>query len=178
LPRNSPERSRVIESYELPYLDPVRFLPSNMTSHLTKHHIQALSPFASAFFHRMLVSVSRSTRQHAPKAVYIHRLASRLCKRLHLSYGLLTPEANAGPILWRVVKAIGGTPTLYVLTKRLASILSIPLTLHSLLAAGLPRVKKHDPLHHQFDNIPPEVGLMAACVVVLKMVYGLDGRPR
>lgn len=151
---------KVIESYELPYLDPVRFLPSNMTSHLTKHHIQALSPF------------------HAPKAVYIHRLASRLCKRLHLSYGLFTPEANAGPILWRVVKAMGGTPTLYILTKRLASILSIPLTLTSLLAAELPRVKKHDPLHHQFDNIPPEVGLMAACIVVLKMVYGLDGRPR
>lgn len=151
---------KVIESYELPYLDPVRLLPSDMTSHLTKHHIQALSPF------------------HAPKSVYVHRLASRLCKRLHLSYGLFTPEANAGSILWRVVKAMGGTPTLYVLTKRLASILSIPLTLHSSLAAGLPRMKKHDPLHHQFDNIPPEVGLMAACIVVLKMVYGLDGRPR
>ena len=35
---------RIIESYELPYLDPVRLLPSNMVIHLTKHNIQALSP--------------------------------------------------------------------------------------------------------------------------------------
>jgi len=35
---------RIIESYELPYLDPVRLLPPNMVAHLTKHNIRALSP--------------------------------------------------------------------------------------------------------------------------------------
>lgn len=38
------------------------------------------------------------------------------------------------------------------------------------------RVK--DPSGHNYDNIPPEVGFVAAGVVVLKMVYGLDGRRR
>ena len=36
--------SRLIESYDLPYLDPLRFLPENMTLHLTKHMVKALSP--------------------------------------------------------------------------------------------------------------------------------------
>lgn len=35
---------RIIEAYELPYLDSVRLLPTDMTLHLTKHAIQSLSP--------------------------------------------------------------------------------------------------------------------------------------
>ena len=35
---------RVIESYDLVYLDPVRLLPATLVRHLTKHTIQALSP--------------------------------------------------------------------------------------------------------------------------------------
>ena len=31
---------------------------------------------------------------------------------------------------------------------------------------------------HQMDNVPPEVSLMASCIIVLKMVYGLDGVER
>jgi RNA polymerase I-specific transcription initiation factor RRN7 len=39
--------NRLIEAYELPYLDPVsrNLLPANMVAHLTKHNIQALSPY-------------------------------------------------------------------------------------------------------------------------------------
>jgi RNA polymerase I-specific transcription initiation factor RRN7 len=41
--------SRLIDAYELPYLDPVsrKLLPGDMVMHLTKHNIQTLSPFAS-----------------------------------------------------------------------------------------------------------------------------------
>jgi RNA polymerase I-specific transcription initiation factor RRN7 len=35
---------RMIESYELPYLDPLRILPPSVVPHLTKDNIQALSP--------------------------------------------------------------------------------------------------------------------------------------
>ena len=35
---------RIIESYELPYLDPLRILPPSVVPHLTKDNIQALSP--------------------------------------------------------------------------------------------------------------------------------------
>lgn len=34
----------IIESYELPYLDFLRLLPPDMTCHLTKHAVRALSP--------------------------------------------------------------------------------------------------------------------------------------
>ena len=67
---------------------------------------------------------------------------------------------------------------LYVLVKRIAHILQLPLTLHPSLAPGLRRVKSRDPKNHKYDNIPPEVALMASMIIVLKMTYGLDGKPR
>ena len=68
--------------------------------------------------------------------------------------------------------------TLYGLTKRVSHILSLPLTLHQTLAPGLERQKAHDPSKHYQDNVPPEVSMVGAAIIVLKMVYGLDGRPR
>jgi len=67
---------------------------------------------------------------------------------------------------------------LYMLSKRLANVLSIPLTLHSSLAPGLEKRRGSDPHRHQYDNAPAEVGLLAAMMMVLKMVYGLDGSER
>lgn len=64
---------------------------------------------------------------------------------------------------------------LYSLTKTIAHVLSLTLTLHHTLAPGLTRVKSSDPGSHKFDNAPPEVTLMGVVIVVLKMVYGLDG---
>ncbi|KXN89663.1 RNA polymerase I-specific transcription initiation factor rrn7 [Leucoagaricus sp. SymC.cos] len=152
--------ARVIESYELPYLDPIRFLPSSMVAHLTKHSIQALSP------------------HHVPSTLSVHKLTARLARRLNSVYDVFTPECNAAPLLWRLTKDMEGTPTLYALTKRVAYILKLPLTLHSSLAPGLRRVKVRDPEHHKYDNVPPEVALMATIIIVLKMTYGLDGKPR
>ncbi|KAH7921820.1 hypothetical protein BV22DRAFT_1106975 [Leucogyrophana mollusca] len=152
---------RVIESYKMPYLDPVRLLPNNLTRHLTKHAIQALSP------------------HHAPSTLLLHRLSSRIAKRIYASYGVFTPELNAAPVLWRVTRqCLGGTPTLYGLTKRLGCVLSLPLTLHHSLAPTLRRVKRDDPHSHKFDNVPPELALVATAIVVLKLVYGLDGKTR
>jgi len=67
---------------------------------------------------------------------------------------------------------------LYVLVKRIAHILKLPLTLHPSLAPELRRVKSRDPKNYKYDNIPPEVALMASMIIVLKMTYGLDGKPR
>ena len=67
---------------------------------------------------------------------------------------------------------------LYMLTKKLASVLSLPLTLHYSLSPKLVRTKPIDPEHHKYDNAPVEVSLAAAVIVVLKLVYGLDGRKR
>ncbi|KAG6873762.1 hypothetical protein C0995_011581 [Termitomyces sp. Mi166 len=67
---------------------------------------------------------------------------------------------------------------LYRLTKRLGQILSLPLTLHHTLAPGLEKRRTHDPERHVYDNVAPEVSLMGVAIIVLKMVYGFDGRTR
>ncbi|KAI0686432.1 hypothetical protein BC835DRAFT_1288082 [Cytidiella melzeri] len=151
---------KLIESYDLPYLDPVRLLPESLALHLTKQTRQALSP------------------HFAPTTMHIHKLTSRLAKHMYNTHGIFTPECNAAPILWRVVKRLRGTPTLYMLTKKLAHILSLPLTLHRALSPILRRIKPLDPEYHKYDNAPVEVSLAAAVVVVLKLVYGLDGKNR
>ncbi|KAI0375615.1 hypothetical protein BV20DRAFT_933153 [Pilatotrama ljubarskyi] len=150
----------VIESYDLPYLDPLRLLPENMTRHLRKHTVQALSP------------------HFPPTPLRLHRLSSRLARLMYSTYDIYTPEMNAAPILWKSVRALQGTPTLYVLTKKLAHLVSIPLTLHRSLAPALVRNKKRDPTFHKQDSAVPEVALVAAVIVVMKMIYGLDGSPR
>ncbi|KAJ7276485.1 hypothetical protein B0H12DRAFT_1215015 [Mycena haematopus] len=153
--------TQLIESFELPYLEATRVLPQSMTVHLTKQNIQALSP------------------PKTPSALALHNLASSLARRVHLSFGVRTPEANAAPILWRVVtQCLGGTPTLYGLTKRLSTVLSLPLTLHHSLAPRLKRVKQNDGESHKFDNVAPELGFVVTGLIVLKMVYGLDGKER
>ncbi|KAI0349413.1 hypothetical protein OH77DRAFT_1499561 [Trametes cingulata] len=151
---------KLIESYDLPYLDPLRLLPENMTRHLRKHTVQALSPHFS------------------PTPLHLHRLSSRLARLMYSTYDIYTPEMNAAPVLWKSVRALQGTPTLYVLTKKLARLVSIPLTLHRSLAPALVRDKKRDPTFHKQDSAVPEVALVAAVIVVMKMVYGLDGSPR
>ncbi|KAG2141777.1 uncharacterized protein EDB93DRAFT_1089085 [Suillus bovinus] len=151
----------IIESYELPYLDSLRLLPSDMTRHLTKHAVRALSP------------------HFPPSTLYIHRFASRLAKLMYANYGVFTPQLNASPILWRVVQqCLGGTPKLYGLVKRLGSILSLPLTLHHSLSSTLHRIAPGDPEFQTYDNVPPELALVATAIVVLKLVYGLDGKLR
>ncbi|EGO01877.1 hypothetical protein SERLA73DRAFT_177450 [Serpula lacrymans var. lacrymans S7.3] len=151
---------KIIDSYKLPYLESIRILPPSLTLHLTKHIIQALSP------------------HHAPSTLQLHGLASHLAKLMYAKYSVFTPELNAAPILWRVTRYLGGTPTLYDLAKRLGRVLSLPLTLHYSLAPSLKRIRRTDPESHKFDNVPPELSLMATVIVVLKMVYGLDGKVR
>lgn len=47
--------------------------------------------------------------QFAPTTMPIHALSSRLSRLMFSHFGILTPEANASPILWRSVRCLGGT---------------------------------------------------------------------
>jgi RNA polymerase I-specific transcription initiation factor RRN7 len=67
---------------------------------------------------------------------------------------------------------------LYNLTKTVAHVLSLPLALHHSLAPRLEHSKDDDAESHKHDNVPPELALLVAAIIVLKMVYGLDGQPR
>ena len=84
-----------------------------------------------------------------------------------------SPRIPRGETLTDIIPAI-----VYAMTKKLARVVSIPLTLHRTLAPELVRTKKKDPLFHKQDSAIPEVALLAAVIVVLKMVYGLDGQAR
>lgn len=64
------------------------------------------------------------------------------------------------------------------MTKRLSRTLSLPLALHQSLVPKLLQIQKRDPKTHKFDNVPVEASLLAAVIVVLKMVYGLDGESK
>ena len=67
---------------------------------------------------------------------------------------------------------------LYVLAKKVAHRASIPLTLHQSLSPALLRTKARDPFSHKQDSAVPEVALAACVIIVLKLVYGLDGKTR
>ncbi|EJD01099.1 uncharacterized protein FOMMEDRAFT_88501 [Fomitiporia mediterranea MF3/22] len=148
----------LIETYTLPYLDPIRLLPASLTRHLTKHTKQALSPHRS------------------PTPVFLHAITSRLSKLCFERYGIYTPELNTAPILWRTVCHMAGTLTLYAISKGLARYLELPLTLNPAMAPPVLKRFKRDPTSHKSDNIPPEVALVATVVIVLKIIYGLDGK--
>lgn len=69
--------NRLIELYELPYLDPVSrgLLPATMLEHLTKHNIQALSPYVCV----LESGITRNALNIASAACTEHDGASRSC---------------------------------------------------------------------------------------------------
>jgi len=64
------------------------------------------------------------------------------------------------------------------MSKKLGQTLSLPLVLHNISAPRLRGLKQYDPRVHKSDNVPPEVALISTAIVVLRLVYGLDGRTR
>ena len=64
------------------------------------------------------------------------------------------------------------------MSKKLAQTLSLPLVLHNISAPRLRGLKQNDPRVHKSDNVPPEVALISIAIVVIRLVYGLDGRTR
>lgn len=64
------------------------------------------------------------------------------------------------------------------MSKKLAQILSLPLVLYNISVPRLRGLKQNDPRVHKSDNVPPEVALISTAIVVLRLVYGLDGRTR
>ncbi|KAG9016882.1 hypothetical protein FRB93_009412 [Tulasnella sp. JGI-2019a] len=153
---------KLIESYELPYLNPLKLLSPTLLPPLTNALEQAIEP------------------RHPPNVILLHEITSRLAKLMHVDFGITVPEMNSAPIFWRAVHVFKGSAVLYSMTKALASILEIPLALHRSLAPK-PGVQ-----HHKYkavksrhgDNAPPEMSVISTVVLAIKLVYGLDGKER
>ena len=122
-------------------------------------------------------------------------MTERLAGQIYASSGVSVPEFNGAPVLWRAVRALSGSrtisvwfqlysvltncvATLYCLAKVVGHTCSLPLTLHPKITPLLPQLKQTDPKSHKGDNVAPELALIASAIVVLKMVYGLDGLER
>jgi hypothetical protein len=60
---------------------------------------------------------------------------------------------------------------MYMMAKRMAIDRRVPLEL-------APGVKGNEPSGHVSDSVPVEARLMSALIMVMKMVYGLDGYSR
>jgi len=65
---------------------------------------------------------------------------------------------------------------LYLLTKQLGRVLSLSTSLHH--APFLSDIEGDNIEGHHHDNVPPEVALVGTAIIVLKLVYGLDGNMR
>ncbi|KAG6869271.1 hypothetical protein C0993_000024 [Termitomyces sp. T159_Od127] len=108
-------------------------------------------------------------------AVLIHTSVTRIGVEVvesdvHVIRSLYTGgQCRANPVASGVTR-----PGRHALSKRLGQILSLPLTLHHTLAPGLEK----RPSGHAYDTVAPEVSLMGVAIIVLKMVYGFDGRTR
>lgn len=65
---------------------------------------------------------------------------------------------------------------LYLLTKQLGRVLSLPTSLHS--AVPTSDIEGDSSERHCHDDVSPEVALVSTAIIVLKLVYGLDGKMR
>lgn len=93
--------------------------------------------------------------------------------------GRLPAQVCSNPSVEQPPGVVERSPAvLYSMTKKLAQVLSLPLVLHNVSTPKLRSLKQNDPKAHKSDNVPPEVALISTAIVVLRLVYGLDGRTR
>lgn len=64
------------------------------------------------------------------------------------------------------------------MTKALAAVLALPLTLHRVLAPTLGTNHYGTGKVQKGDAAPPELSIIATVVLALKLVYGMDGKSR
>ncbi|KAH8830488.1 hypothetical protein DL96DRAFT_1593150 [Flagelloscypha sp. PMI_526] len=167
----------LVESYKLSYLSALNCIPKDLrqtSEQVVNPGSHTSSTVLCAYLSEVL---SLTSFQHTPRTLSLHSLVSLTCKKLNSSFAIHVPEMNAAPVLWRITKYMAGTPALYCLTKRVAETLSLPLTLPSNSGArALTIGEKGKATHFENDSVVPEITLFASIIIVLKLVYGLDGK--
>jgi RNA polymerase I-specific transcription initiation factor RRN7 len=113
----------------------------------------------------------------------LYNACAELVKYLHVHHAVIVPEINLPPIAWRIVSSLGGTPTVYAQVIQLMTLLDVNLryhTDHTVLQTAKPfptssaGSSKLQMLRLR-DETLPELAVVAAWVIVMKMNYGLDG---
>ena len=103
---------------------------------------------------------------------------------VHQSFGVLCKNASVALVrLFAIERSplsdevIVFLAMLYVLTKRVGDVLSLGSSLQGSSGFSLSSTRR-DTDSQKHDNPPPEISLVATAIVVLKLVYGLDGKQR
>ena len=178
-------------------------IPPDMRLHLTKHKIQALSPHVRSsrcgcldLADKFCTKLVPATGEVAPYLVLslgeadIRQLPYPYARSERRSYfmegrqgtrrlgyvSIHRPRNSPVKEFFGVLNR--SLAVLYTMSKKLAQILSLPLVLHNISAPRLRGLKQNDPKFHKSDNVPPEVVLISTVIVVIRLVYGLDGRTR
>ncbi|WVR05321.1 hypothetical protein IAU60_002335 [Kwoniella sp. DSM 27419] len=180
----------LINNSTLPYIDfaNTTYLSDEMKKHMNGHVSIALSPLRS------------------PSASTLHRACKKFARQLDMRFGIVIPEINIHPVAWRIVSALGGTPTTYVQTVQLMTVLDLNMSLLEREietirrrrarrsgksrrfsmddsdeddSGGNPRkMESYEKTIKYLDTVAPELAIAATWVIVLKMTYGLDTVPR
>lgn len=152
----------LVNDFTLPYLNVVArgIIPGSMIVHM--------SP---ALVHSLSIQIS-------PRPLQLHSLSSRITRKLHNTYQIEVPEANTSHILARAIEALHLPTVFYHMTKTFADMLRIPLTLHPSLSTQVVDTSGKLLTMQRGDNIPVELALICAIILLLKLIYGLDGRLR
>ncbi|WWC60925.1 uncharacterized protein I303_103501 [Kwoniella dejecticola CBS 10117] len=180
-----------INEMKIPYIDfyHTTHLPTEIKRHMNRDVMIALAPLRS------------------PSPTMIHRQCKVFARRLNKKYGIEVPETNAQPVVWRITSSLGGTPTTYLQITRLLTILDVNLSLiereistfhrkaksrthmqrdterdgddsPDLISSNGEGLESYERTLLYQDVIAPEVVIVSAWIVIMKITYGLDGIPR
>ncbi|WWC89856.1 uncharacterized protein L201_004784 [Kwoniella dendrophila CBS 6074] len=179
-----------INEMKIPYIDfyHTKYIPIEMKKHINRDVMISLSPLRS------------------PSPSLIHRSCKDFARRLNKKYGIQIPEINVHPVIWRITSSLGGTPTTYNQVSRLLNVLDINLSLlereintfsrkiRSKSNTNLRDLSDDDDHFHNAiaqdsleyyertllyqDVVAPELVIVSAWIIIMKIVYGLDGVPR
>lgn len=104
---------------------------------------------------------------------------------------MVVPEINLPPLAWRVISALGGTPTTYDQVIRMMRVIDLNLSLDD--SEVVTRFRRRKNTRHINGNREletyqrttrnddvwmPELAIVSIWVILMKMSYGLDGRQR
>ncbi|RXK35145.1 hypothetical protein M231_07593 [Tremella mesenterica] len=166
----------LVNMNRIPYLD---FGRSTLISYEMRKHIN-----------RAVMLALCPGRSPSPSTLF--RRCKEFAQVLGRRFGLKLPECNISPLAWRLLSTVGGTPTMYSQVTHLLALLDINLFLdspdlitvrrRSQRRASSPdadrsiNTYRRSARHH--DAIMPEMVVMVAWIIVMKMTYGLDGQKR
>ncbi|ORY24983.1 hypothetical protein BCR39DRAFT_545473 [Naematelia encephala] len=169
----------LINDAKIPYLDfaHTTIVPQDMYKHMNREVALALSP------------------ARAPRPMSMFQSCRKLARVLIRQFGLILPEANIHPVAWQALSAVGSPPTTYVQVMRLLDLLKTNISFNEDMDTFHRKPSSRRPSVPQIDNVPaieennlleyertrryddvilPELAVIAAWVVVMKMAYGLD----